>query len=133
MKYGEVYSSLQTEVCIITFLKKDATVRNMLATRNRRIANICGNFNVAQFEGHDKRCNIDNGNIAVYDLIIDEVRSFNVGRLLYIKQCGNVKTREELNAMAEQFRMFDTEYRKHNPMDLSIDMNMGMGDDNSDN
>lgn len=128
MNYADTYTKLQQGVCVITFLKKDATVRNMLATRNKRIANIYGQFNSMQFDGHDKRCNIENGNIAVYDLIIDEVRSFNIGRLIQLREVGNVQTKEQLDMLAEMFNKFDSEYKKANPMELNMEMEMGGGE-----
>lgn len=124
MKYQDVYRELQSGVCIITFLKKDATIRNMLATRNTRIASIYGQFDARQFDGHDKRCNMDNGNIAVYDLIIDETRSFNIGRLISIKPLGDMHTRQEIDSAAEKFKQFDAEYKKLNPMSLDMSTKM---------
>lgn len=121
MTYETAYNSLQMGVCILTFLKKDGTIRNMLATRNTRIASMYGQFDARQFEGHDRRCGIENGNIAVYDLIIDETRSFNISRLISLNYLGNVSTREQLDMNVETFKKFAEEYSKNNPMEINMD------------
>lgn len=125
MEYTEAYRKLQTGVCVVTFIKKDATVRNMLATRNKRIVSNFSRLDDSSFNGHDRRCSIDNGNIAVYDLIIDEVRMFNIGRVVGFYEFGDITSQEEMNNAVEQFKNFDTKYRENSPMELHLDMKMG--------
>lgn len=127
MTYQELYTELLRSVCVVTFIKKDGNVRNMLATTNARIASIGGEFNPMALMGHEKRCNIDNGNIAVWDMIIDEPRSFNINRVLAAYTFGNIQTKEQLNYVVEQFKQYDEDYSKNNPMTLSMDTEFNNG------
>ena len=91
--YPEVYNRLNVELGIIIFMKKNGEVRVMLGTRNLNIASyafaIEGQTVKNSLAGHDNRCNIKNGNIAVMDVMIGEARSFNIERLVYITYLGN--------------------------------------------
>jgi len=69
----------------------------------------------------DGRCNINNGNIALIDLIIGDGRSFNVERVLDIQYAGVVTTKEQLDNVVRQFVEFKEKYEKTKPM--VIDMN----------
>ena len=89
--YPEVFSKLTYETALVTFLKKDGTIRVMLCTRNLDTISIKYGFQGAALGGHDNRCNINNGNLAVYDLILGDARSFNIDRLVDI-QYGGIST-----------------------------------------
>jgi hypothetical protein len=61
--------------------------------------NLCCNNGNPGLGGHDKRCNINNGNIAVVDLIIGEARSFNIERVLHIEYINKpIKSKDDLEA-----------------------------------
>lgn len=98
MEYGEVYLRLAYEVAEITFIKKNGDFRHMLCTRNLDI--VRDYFKEGGVEGfgyHDRKCNINNGNIAVIDLAIGEARSFNIDRLRDIIWSGPIKNSDDFD------------------------------------
>jgi hypothetical protein len=120
--YSEVYSKLNYETAAIVFLKKDGTVRLMLGTRNLRTVELNYGFQGKALGGHDNRCNIGNGNIAVFDLILGEARSFNIERLQAIYYMGELDTQEKLDKAANEFMEFKTEYEKSQSSAIDMDM-----------
>lgn len=84
--YSDIYNKLNLELGIITFFKKNGQIRVMLGTRNLKTVALKYGYKARELGGHDKRCGIDNGNMAVFDMAIGEARSFNVERL-----CGDIK------------------------------------------
>lgn len=120
--YPEVYGRLNFETAAIVFLKKDGTVRLMLGTRNMRTIEINHGFQGKALGGHDNRCNINNGNIAVFDLIMGEARSFNIERLQSIYYMGELETAEQLDKAAEEFQEFKVNYEASMPSALDMDM-----------
>lgn len=108
--YPEAYMRLQEETAIVTFKKKDNTIRVMLCTRNIKTANIIMkdiNRAIGLLNGHDKRCGIQNGNMAVHDLVLGECRSFNIDRVLEIKYFGHIMTEQELDNVFTSFRQYE--------------------------
>lgn len=115
MNYGEIFTKLSYETALIAFFKKDGSVRVMLGTRNIKSAALeHGNLG-GLLAGHDNRCNIRNGNLAVVDLIIGECRSFNVERLIKIHWFGEIDTQERYDEVLKEFRelknSFDNQYK----------------------
>lgn len=121
MTYPEVYSKLCYEMALIVFLKKNGEVRLMLGTRNLSTVSILYGFQGNVLGGHDNRCNINNGNVAVFDMIAGDARSFNINRVLDIQWAGVVSTREEYDAVLANFVKFKEEYEKTKPMVISMD------------
>lgn len=121
MTYPEVYSRLTFETAVIVFLKKNGEIRIMLGTRNLNTVSLLYGFQGQVLGGHDTRCNINNGNIAVFDMIIGDARSFNIDRLLDIQFAGVINTKEEYDAVLEKFKAFKDEYEKSKPMQISMD------------
>ena len=103
MEYAEVFSKLSYETAILTFIKKDGSIRFMLGTRNLKTVSLQWGFQGQKLGGHDKRCNIQNGNVAVFDMIIGESRSFGIDRLMNIEYLGEIETVEQLNKAVEDF------------------------------
>lgn len=122
MKYPEVFSKLTYETATVIFLKKDGTIRIMLATRNLNTVALNYGFQGRALGGHDNRCNINNGNVAVFDMILGEARSFNIERLVSIEYHGIVTNVEELENVAQKHMTFMKEYESKKPMKLSMDM-----------
>lgn len=122
MKYPEVYSRLNFETAVIIFLKKNGDVRLMLGTRNMNTIDMDHGFQGKALGGHDNRCNINNGNVAVFDLIIGEARSFNIDRLVSIEFKDVISTREQLDEVIDYFDDFKEQYEKSQPMKLDMDM-----------
>ena len=115
MDYGELFTRLSYETALVAFFKKDGSVRLMLGTRNIKTAALeHGNLG-GLLDGHDKRCNIKNGNLAVVDLVLGECRSFNVGRLINVHWFGEVNTQERFDEVLKEFRIlkdkFDEQYK----------------------
>lgn len=110
--YPEVFSRLSFETAIITFIKKNGEARVMLATRNLNTVNIQYGFKGQELGGHDKRCNINNGNVAVFDIILGEARSFSITRLVDIQWLGIISNKDELDATIEKFSNYRKEYEK---------------------
>lgn len=121
MTYPEVYSRLCYETAFVVFLKKDGTIRLMLCTRNLNTVSLQYGFQGKALGGHDNRCNISNGNIAVFDLALGEARSFNIDRLVKIEFKGIVSTEEQLEEVTGEFLKFKAEYEKSQPMELDMD------------
>lgn len=121
MTYPEVYSRLCYETAFVVFLKKDGTIRLMLCTRNLNTVALQYGFQGKALGGHDNRCNISNGNIAVFDLALGEARSFNIDRLVKIEFKGIVSTAEQLEEVTGEFLKFKAEYEKSQPMELDMD------------
>lgn len=116
MSYGELFTRLSYETALIAFFKKDGSVRVMLSTRNIKSAALeHGNLG-GLLAGHDNRCNIGNGNLAVVDLIIGECRSFNIDRLIKIHWMGEIVTQERYDEVLKEFRelkdRFDNQYKE---------------------
>lgn len=110
MKYSEVYSKLCYESATVVFLKKDGTIRTMLATRNLHTAKLEYGFLGGALGGRDTKCNINNGNLAVIDLLIGEPRTFNIERLLSIDYYGIIDSKDKLNQAAEKHLEFKKKY-----------------------
>lgn len=120
MTYADVYGRLTYELAAIVFLKKDGKIRLMLGTRNLRTAELEYDFLGQQLGGRDRNCNIDNGNIALIDMVIGEIRSFSVDRLLKIYFLGEIRTKEDYDKAYEDFIEFKKEYEENQPMELDM-------------
>lgn len=121
MKYPEVFSRLTYETATLIFNKRDGSIRVMLATRNIGTAEIEYGFLGWALGGHDNRCNINNGNIAVIDLIIGEPRSFNIDRLVDIQYHGVITEKEEFEELVGKFLEFKREYESRIPEEVTMD------------
>lgn len=121
MTYPEVYSKLCYETALIVFLKKNGEVRLMLGTRNLNTVALLYGFQGNVLGGHDTRCNINNGNVAVYDMIAGDARSFNIDRLLDIQFAGVITTKEQYDEVLNKFVKFKDEYEKNKPMRVDMD------------
>lgn len=122
MVYGEVYVKLLTETATVVFFKANGDIRVMLATRNTKTVSLFHGANHGNLDGHDKRCNIKNGNIAVMDLILGEPRSFNIDRLVSIQFHGVIDTQEKVDRVYNDFKAFETEYLATKPQKISMDL-----------
>lgn len=116
--YSEVYNRLSTETGVVKFRKKDGTLRVMLCTRNLITANLDYGMLKGLLDGHDKRCNIRNGNIGVIDLTIGEGRAFNIERVISIDWLGDIRTKEDLD------KAFDVFMNIKNSSDVSSQISM---------
>ena len=111
MEYTEAYRRLSFEVLTVSFIKRDGSIRNMLCTRNLSVSSLIHQDLSRMLSGHDNRCNIKNGNMAVIDLEIGESRSFSVGRVIYEDWHGEVETLEELrDIMVKHQERLDSGY-----------------------
>ena len=121
MGYAEIFSRLTYETAIVVFMKKNGDVRLMLGTRNLSTVNLKYGWRAVELGGHDRKCNIRNGNIALFDMLADGVRSFNIERLVTIQFLGEITTLAELDEAAEKFIKFKEEYEKTQPSEISMD------------
>lgn len=97
--YGDTYTNLCFQAAVVSFFKKNGELRTMLCTRDSDMINMCCTNGNPGLGGHDKRCNINNGNIAVVDLIIGEARSFNIDRVLHIEYINKpITSKDDLEA-----------------------------------
>lgn len=106
-EYSEMFMRLTYEVGIITFIKRDGTPRVMMCTRNLKTAALYHGNMGGLLNGHDKRCNIRNGNLAVVDLLIGECRSFNAERVVDEKYFGEVLDKDKLDEIAVKANKID--------------------------
>lgn len=93
--YGDMFMRLQYEVATVVFTKKNGEIRVMLCTRNLKTAELIHGNLGGLLNGHDKRCNIHNGNISVIDMLKGEPRSFNIDRVLNVNFYGCIDTMED--------------------------------------
>ena len=114
MKYAEVFSRLTYETAFLIFLKRDGTVRLMLGTRNLHTVELLYGFKGKELGGHDNRCSINNGNIAVFDLVVGEVRAFNIDRLVDVTFNGIINSKIELEDLMGKFMEFKSKYNNDN-------------------
>ena len=122
MEYGEVFTRLTYETAIVAFFKKDGSVRLMLCTRNlKTVALEHGNLK-GLLEGHDKRCNIKNGNVAVIDLILGEGRAFNIKRVISISWLGEIVTQEQYDEALHKFKEVKEKFESKYNNGLSLDL-----------
>lgn len=108
-KYNAIYQRLAFETAVIIFKKSNGDNRVMLATRNPRTVTLAGNGDnkaVLKLNSHDRRCNIDNGNISVMDLEIAECRAFNVDRVIDLYFVGQIMTTDELDAELKRYKEY---------------------------
>jgi hypothetical protein len=113
MKYAEAFSKLSYEVATVIFMKKDGSIRTMLCTRNLKTVEEIHGFKGRELGGHDNRCNITNGNLAVIDVILGESRSFSVDRVASIEWHGIINNKEELEKEIEKYVEFKKAYEKN--------------------
>jgi hypothetical protein len=114
--YRENLSQLEDGVNCLIFFKKDGSLRLMMATRDIITSGIILTDSLSnKLNAHSIRCNINNGNIAVIDLLIGDVRSFSVDRLvrnIYLGECNNAKDYERLvyiySEILNRFKEVDT-------------------------
>lgn len=121
MQYSEVFSRLTYETAILVFMKKNGEVRLMLGTRNLNTVALRYGFQGNVLGGHDNRCNIKNGNVAVYDLLLGDARSFHIDRLVSIEYLGQVDNMEKLEDAADKFLCFKKKYEDSVPKELTMD------------
>lgn len=121
MDYAEVFRNLTYQTAIIIFIKKNGEIRVMLGTRNLKTVELEYGFKGMELGGHDKRCNINNGNVAVYDMIVGEARSFSINRLVSIQYVGEITDTDTLNKVVEEYVKFKNDYEATKPKTLDID------------
>lgn len=122
MEYTDVFRRLTYETAGLIFMKKNGDIRLMLGTRNLNTVGLRYGFQGAALGGHDNRCNIKNGNIAVFDLFLGDARSFHIDRLVSIEYYGEIKDLGRLDEVAGAFMEFKEQYEKTQPTSLSMDM-----------
>ena len=111
--YSEAFMKLGQETAIVTFIKKNGVARVMLCTRNPHTIRLACNNQYDILSSHDKRCNIDNKNIAVIDLILGEARAFNIERLTSLTYFGTINDTEEYNKITDVYFKFKSMYEKY--------------------
>lgn len=122
MEYTEIYRNLTYKMATLIFLKKDGTVRVMLGTRNMDTISLEYGFQGGRLGAFDNRCNIKNNNIAVFDMIVGDARSFNVDRLISITYHGVVDTKEDLERVVKEHIKFKEDYESSKPKELDMEM-----------
>lgn len=128
--YADVFRRLSFDTAIITFLKKDGTVRIMLATRNLDTVAIENGYQGNRLGAHDNRCNIKNGNLAVFDLILGDTRAFNISRVLDIIYCGKIDYKEQLDVVIKSYKEYNDAYMAKYQMSLNMETFDSMNEDN---
>ena len=122
MQYAEVFSRLTYETAILVFMKKNGDIRLMMGTRNLGTVALRYGYQGNVLGGHDNRCNIKNGNIAVYDMFLGDARSFHIDRLVSSEYLGEIKTEQQLDDAAGKFLEFKEKYEASQPGELTMDM-----------
>ena len=117
-----MFSKLTYELATLIFFKRDGSIRVMLGTRNLGTVDLEYGFQGWALGGHDNRCNINNGNVAIFDMIVGEPRSFNIDRLVSIYYHGVITTKEELNSIVEEYEEFKEDYESQIPEEMTMEM-----------
>lgn len=123
-KYQVLFRELLTHVAEIIFIKANGELRPMLCTRNAILGSLFGfdlPYMTANVASHDRRCSIDNGNIAVIDLVIGEGRSFNIDRVVCVHVFDSVETPEAASNIRKDFTEFAQAYKKCCERHIEID------------
>ena len=110
MQYSEIYSKLCVETALIIFFKSNGEIRLMLGTRNLQTVALKWGFQGYALGGFDNRCNINNGNVAVFDILLGDARCFKVDRLIEINYYGEIRTLEDLEKTIDKFNKFKKAY-----------------------
>lgn len=121
MNYGETYTRLSYETALIAFFKVDGSVRILLGTRNVKTGALAHGNLGGLLNGHDNRCNIKNGNLAVIDMALGECRAFNIGRAIKVHYFGEVTTQERLDEVYKEYRDIKHEFEEANKK-MSLDL-----------
>lgn len=121
MQYAEIFSKLTYETAVLVFFKKNGDIRVMLGTRNLSTIDLIHGFQGYVLGGHDTRCNINNGNLAVYDMVIGDARSFSIDRLVHAEFLGTITTKEGYNKALETYLKIKEDYDKSGNTTLTID------------
>lgn len=122
MRYQDMFMRLTYETAGVIFIKRDGTIRTMLATRNIKTAEVFGYPHLGGIlAGHDKRCNVHNGNMAVIDLTIGEGRSYHVDRLVAIEWYGEITDATRADTVYSGFKEFSEAYNKAKPQEMSME------------
>ncbi len=124
--FSEVSYRLSEEVAIVVFRKKDKSIRTLLCTRCMHILNSMtenGTYMCAKINGRDnilvgnktdKDGNVTpNRNIAAIDLIIEDVRCFNIDKVIEIKWLGAPQNKEQEGYCMQWFALFKQYYDKY--------------------
>lgn len=111
LEYGQVYTQLNFGVAIVVFFKKNGELRTMLASRSPQYAAVAGcSDKMAILSYRDKTFNRESGNIAVLDLIKQDARAFNVGRVVYYEP-QEIRTAEEFDRAILRQQAIEEWYR----------------------
>lgn len=122
-QYSEIFLKISHETATLIFIKKNGKVRTMLATRNMGTASLESVEPLGgMLNAYDMKNSKENGNIAVVDLMIDEVRSFNIERLIDIQWHGVVNDEETLASIKEGFNEFNDIYFESQNETVNIDL-----------
>ena len=122
MEYSELFVRLQNEVAVVTFLKKNGQVRNMVCTRDYDTLKMLQDYNGYGLDQIDRRCNIGNKLVGVIDIQIQEARSFSIERVLSLSFAGKIDTEEKLEKLLIDFNEFKEEYEKISSSSMTMDM-----------
>ena len=122
MEYSELFVRLQNEVAVVTFLKKNGQVRNMVCTRDYDTLKMLQDYNGYGLDQIDRRCSIGNKLIGVIDIQIQEARSFSIERVLSLSFAGKIDTEEKLEKLLIDFNEFKEEYEKISSSSMTMDM-----------
>ena len=115
--YGSMFMYLGRFTGIVVFRKKNNELRVMLCTRNDNTIKVQNEeYKCFELKGHDKRCNIQNGNMSVFDLVKTEPRGFNAARVMYVEYfLEEINTESKLNYAIEFFAKVEELVKKEYP------------------
>lgn len=120
-EYTDVFRNLTYQTAAIVFVKRNGEPRVMLATRNLHTAALVYGFKGNELGGHDNRCSVKNGNIAVIDMVLGQARSFNIERLVSVTYFGEITTAQQLDEAAAKFIEFENAYKAREPEAVSME------------
>lgn len=111
LNYRELHSRLGQSTMIITFYKANGDIRPMLCTRNINTAAISYGYLGNRLSSFSRKCNENNRNIGVIDLIIGDARCFKMDRLVDAHDLGEITTPEQFDAAVEKFKEYVENYK----------------------
>lgn len=104
--YQELLEITNTGLACVVFVKKKGEIRYMLCTRNLDFSNAFIGYYGSKLGMFDAKYTYDNNNFPVIDLVVQDVRTVAVNRMLYAQPLALPKTREQLNTMLNHFEVF---------------------------
>ena len=119
-KYNKIFNMLNFNVCCVIFFKRNGELRFLFGTRDTDVIRMGKDVEdkIKMMNHYDTKCNISSGTISVFDIVLGEVRSFQIDRLIEIINFGEVKSIEKLGEVYKKYKSLKEGYESKLPKEL---------------